>query len=156
MKKPSLRLVHAVIGKSIIEALLVGILAIVFFVDAFPPYFRGWGEITPDGVFGWAVNSAQKDDRVEVQLFVDGKFVASGSANQYRPDVRAALWAKDDWHGYSFKLPTLAPGKHVAAIYGLHMSGGGRRQTLQLLGNTMSYLSDQDGHITPLEKPRTN
>ena len=156
MKKPSLRLVHAVIGKSDNRGITCRHPGDRIFCRCLSALLSWLGEITPDGVFGWAVNSAQKDDRVEVQLFVDGKFVASGSANQYRPDVRAALWAKDDWHGYAFKLPTLAPGKHVAAIYGLHMSGGGRRQTLQLLGNTMSYLSDQDGHITPLEKPRTN
>lgn len=156
MKPPSVRLVHAVIGKSIAEALLVGILAIVFFVDAFPPYFRGWGEVTPDGIGGWVVDNAHPYARVDVQLFVDGGFVATGTANQYRPDVRAAHWAKDDWHGYSFKLPALPAGRHVAAIYALHSSGAGTRQTLQLLGRPLPYLLDQDGRIIPLEKRQTN
>ncbi len=85
MKKPSTSLVQILIGKSILETLLVGALAVFTYVTIFPPYFHGWGEITESGVSGWAVNDAEPWARVEIQLFIDGRFVAHGVANKSRP-----------------------------------------------------------------------
>src|SRR4030095_4439634 len=104
---PQLKLVHALLGKSIAETILVGSLAIYFFFSAFPPYYKGWGEVTRQGIAGWAVDSSSPYSRVNVQLFIDGKFVANAVANQSRPDVRAAGWATDDWHGFSFPIASL-------------------------------------------------
>lgn len=148
MSAPSMRLVHALLGKSIAETILLGGLAISFFFVAFPPHFRGWGEATPQGIAGWAVNSSAPGQRVEVQLFIDDKFVSSAVANTYRPDVREAGWAPDDWHGYSFVLPSLPAGPHIARIYALHESGGGARQTLQMLGDPIHFVTDQSGAIS--------
>src|SRR5882762_9463424 len=123
MKNPSSRLVHVLIGKSILEVLVVGALAVVTFVTVLPPFFHGWSEVTETGISGWAVNNASPWERVEVQLFVDGRFFAEGIANQYRPDVSAAGWAKDPWHGYCFVLTSLAVGEfkglHEARVYAL-------------------------------------
>ncbi len=74
MKKPSASLVHVLIGKSVVETLLVGALAVFTYLTVLPPYFHGWGEITKTGVAGWAVNNAEPWDRVEVQLYIDGRF----------------------------------------------------------------------------------
>lgn len=145
MNQPAQKLVHALIGKSVVESLLVGALAIGFFVNAFPPYFRGWGELADQRISGWAVNSAQPDERVVVQLFIDGNFVVSGIANLPRPDVRQAGWAADDWHGYSFDLLPLSPGLHEARIYAIHQVDDGRRQTLQMLGNPIQFKTDAQG-----------
>jgi hypothetical protein len=46
MKHPSPNLVHLLIGKSILETLLVGTLAVLAFISLVPPYFHGWGEVT--------------------------------------------------------------------------------------------------------------
>ena len=139
MKQPSSRLVHLLIGKSIAESLLVGTLAVFLFANAFPPYFRGWGEATPTAISGWAVNSSAPWDRVEIQLFIDERFVANGVANESRPDVLAAGWSKDEWHGYTLRLPSLEVGLHEARVYAVHESDNGARRTLQLLGDPIVF-----------------
>ncbi|MGH9967049.1 MAG: hypothetical protein ACREBG_04340 [Pyrinomonadaceae bacterium] len=145
-----LRLFQILIAKSIAETLLVGTLAVIFFYTTFPPYFHGWGEASPEALVGWVVNDSRPWDRVEVQLFIDGKFIANGVANLPRPDVMAAGWSKDEWHGYAFFPPRLAAGMHEARVYAIHESGGGVRQTLQLVGNPIRFASDESGKLADL------
>src|ERR1044072_484849 len=147
MKTPSARLVHVLIGKSILETLLVGALALFTFMTVMPPYFHGWGEATNAAIAGWAVNNAAPWERVEVQLYVDGKFIADGVAAQSLPDVLAAGWSKDEWHGYSFPIRGLALGRHEARGYALHDSGAGLRKSLQLLGDPIVFEVDGDGRL---------
>jgi hypothetical protein len=141
MHGPSSKLLHLLIGKSILETVLVGAVAVGFYARAFPPTFHGWGEAPESSrsIVGWAVNNADPWGRVEVQLFVDGSLVGTQIANLSRPDVRYAGWAKDEWHGYNFTLPALAGGRHEARVYALHQSGNGVRYTLQLLGDPISF-----------------
>jgi hypothetical protein len=151
MKTPTTRLVHVLIGKSIAETLLVGALAVFTFISVLPPYFHGWGEVTESGISGWAVNNASPWERVEVQLFVDGIFVGDTVADKYRPDVSAAGWAKDEWHGYTFALTSLpdrvpAALTHEARVYVLHDSGDRVRKSLQLLGKPI-WFSVRDGRL---------
>lgn len=145
MKKPSTSLVHFLIGKSILETLLVGALAVFTYITIFPPYFHGWGEITDAGVAGWAVNNAEPWARVEVQLFIDGHFVAQSVANKSRPDVLAAGWSRDEWHGYVISVSGLTEGTHEARVYALHPSGDGDRKTLQLLGSPIPFSIGPNG-----------
>jgi hypothetical protein len=145
MKTPSPTLVHVLIGKSILETLLVGGLALFAFMSLMPPYFHGWGEVTDTGISGWAVNNAAPWDRVELQLFIDGRFVATTVANEARPDVLAAGWSKDQWHGYTFSITSQTPGLHEARVYALHDSGRGARKSLQLLGDPLPVFVDQEG-----------
>jgi len=145
MKTPSTSLVHVLIGKSILEALLVGALAVFTFISILPPYFHGWGEVTNTGISGWVVNDAAPWDRVKVQLFVDGDFVASSVAYESRRDVVTAGWSKDEWHGYTFPVTSLNAGLHEARVYALHNSGDGTRKTLQLVGDPIVFLVDANG-----------
>ena len=133
------KLVHVLIGKSIVETLLIGALAVVTFIMVFPPHFHGWGEVTDQAIAGWAVNNAEPYQRVPVQLFINGEFVAAAVADVSRPDVSAAGWARDPWHGYLFQLPSLPAGRHEARIYAAHDSGDGKRKSLQLLGNPVIF-----------------
>lgn len=150
MTTPSARLVNLLLGKSIIETLVVGALAVFTFISVLPPYFHGWGELTDTGISGWAVNNSSPAERVEVQLFVDGKFVAQGIADKHRPDVLAAGWAQDAWHGYTFTAPAV-PGEknqvHEARVYALHDSGGGSRKSLQLLGDPIRFAINEERHL---------
>src|SRR5881397_1530871 len=122
MKNPSSNLINILLGKAIAETLLVGALAVSFYFTTFPPAFRGWGEALKESesIAGWAVNDASVWERVEVQLFIDDKFVGAQIANLPRPDVRDAGWAKDEWHGYSFQLTNLNHGPHKARVYAVH------------------------------------
>jgi len=154
MKTPSRSLIHVLVGKSIVETLLVGALAVFTFITVLPPYFHGWGEVTETGISGWAVNNAAPWDRVEVQLFVDGQFMAQSVANRSRPDVLAAGWAKDEWHGYIFPMTALRPGKHEGRVYALHDSGDGVRKTLQLLGDPIPFSVDPNGKLVTVPAPK--
>ena len=141
---------HALIAKSIAETILVGTLAVLFFFNSFPPYFQGWGEATSVGISGWVVNRASPWQRVEIQLFIDGKLVANGTANLSRSDVLAAGWSRDAWHGYTFLVRPLQAGIHEARVYAMHESGGGTRRTLQLVGDPIHFSVDENGKLTDL------
>lgn len=147
MKTPSTTLVHALIGKSILETLLLGVLAVFTFITVLPPYLHGWCEVTEMGISGWVVNNAAPWDRLEVQFFVDGKFVTYAVANESRPDVFAAGWAKDQWHGFTFPLTSMNAGLHEARVYALHDSGDGVRKSLQLVGDPIQFSVDKNGKL---------
>jgi hypothetical protein len=145
MKQPRSQLVNLLIGKSILETILVGTLAVVVYLQAFPPTFHGWGEFVTEtqSIAGWAVNNAAPWDRLEVQLFIDDRLYGTQLAQLSRPDVVAAGWAKDEWHGYNFSLSGLAPGNHEARVYAMHRNGD--RFTLQLLGDPIQFVVSGDG-----------
>jgi hypothetical protein len=147
MKKPTSQLVNLLIAKSMLETILVGTIAVVVYLRVFPPTFHGWGEAVAasQSISGWAVDDADPWRRVEVQLFVDGKLVGAQVAQLSRPDVVAAGWAKDEWHGYNFVLRDLPPGAHEARVYAFHPSNNGARFTLQLLGDPIRVQVDVDG-----------
>src|SRR6185436_12538596 len=109
MKKPPINLIHVLIAKSIIETLFVSVLVVVYFLDVFP-HFHGWGEVSPQAISGWAVNSRNPSERVEVQLFVDDRFVARTVAGQSRPQVVKGGWATDEWHGFSIPVAAMEAG----------------------------------------------
>lgn len=152
MKHPENRLVNVLLAKSLAESVLVGAITVVFFIDVFPPFFRGWGEATPKSIAGWVVNNDAPWERVEVQLFIDETFVANAVAHRSRPDVVAAGWAQDEWHGFEFEVYNVPPGEHEARVYALHSSGGGVRNTLQLLGDPIRFRKTADGTLTDLSK----
>ena len=141
------RLVNLLIAKSILETILVGTIAVVVYVNAFPPTFHGWGEAVAGtkSISGWVVNDSDPWGRVEVQLFVDEKLIGTQVAHLSRPDVVAAGWSKDEWHGYSFEVTGLAAGPHEARVYALHSSGNGARYTLQMLGDPIGFEVSGDG-----------
>lgn len=147
MKKPSSQLVNLLIAKSILETILVGAIAVGVYMNAFPPTFRGWGEAVPETqtIQGWAVNDADPWQRVEVQLFIDGRFRNKQIATYSRPDVMSAGWAKDEYHGYIFTSPELDVGIHEARVYALHPSSDGARYTLQMLGDPIRFEVKSDG-----------
>jgi hypothetical protein len=144
------RLTNLLIAKSIAEVVLVGALAIVFFFVAFPPYFEGWGEATPNSIAGWAVDRRHPLQPVEVQLFIDDHFVAASFATLARPDIVIAGKAADEKHGYDFEIPVLRMGWHVARVYAVHSSGKGARKTLQLLGDPIEF--SVPAGLTPIRR----
>ena len=144
MKK---QLVNLLIAKSIFDTVLVGTIAVAVYFNQFPPTFHGWGEAVAESqsISGWAVNDSDPWQRVEVQLFIDGKLIGTQVANQSRSDVFAAGWARDEWHGYNFVVPGLSAGTHEARVYALHPSLNGARYTLQILGNPIQVQVGAEG-----------
>jgi len=141
--KSRARLVQLLISKSIVEALLIGTVAVAFFFATTNPYFRGvLDNADKRSVTGWAVDESRPFARVEVQLFVDDRFAAAGSADQFRPDVHEAKRAADDWHGFVFETPRLPVGDHEARVYAVHSNGDGARKTLQLIGKPYRFRAE--------------
>lgn len=136
------KLVNVLIAKSILETIFVGALAVIVYTKLFPPTFHGWGEAVVEArsISGWVVDDADPWRRVEVQLFVDGKLVGTQVAQQSRPDVAAAGWSKDEWHGYNFVVTGLTAGPHEARVYALHQWGD--RFTLRMLGDPIRFEVD--------------
>jgi hypothetical protein len=154
MKLPSSTLIHVLIGKSIAETLLVGSLAVIAFLSVLPPYFQGWVDVTDDGIAGWAVDRSSPWERVEVQLFIDGRFFDTEVASRSRPDVSAAGWTLDEWHGYNFVITSLSAGQHEARVYALRNSGNLARKSLQMLGKPMQFIVGADGKLQELPTAR--
>ncbi len=125
------------------EALLITAVAVGFYFATTNRHLQGvLDQADNQTVSGWVVDQAKPSEQVEVQLFIDGKFVADAIAAEFRPDVRSAGRAQDDHHGFVFRTPRLAPGEHEARVYALYSSSAGSRQTLQLIGKPFRFRID--------------
>ncbi|MFN0120601.1 MAG: hypothetical protein ACKV2V_08875 [Blastocatellia bacterium] len=129
------RLLRAVIAKTVLEILalcfLVSLAAYWFFL----PRLRGAIDVVKPGrIAGWALDSGRPDERTEVQLFIDDRFVASRRADEKREDLVGAGVAGDAHHGFSFsgELPMLTPGDHLVQVYAVSPSAGGHRTMFPL------------------------
>ena len=138
------KLRHLLIAKSMAEALLITAVSVGFYFVTTNPYLRGVLDYADNQtVAGWAVDQGQPAARVEVQLYIDGIFVGDQAAAEFRPDLREAKRAEDDWHGFVFKLPPIPPGEHEARVYAAH--DGGSRRTLQLIGKPLRFRISASG-----------
>jgi hypothetical protein len=125
------------------EALLVTAVAVVFYFATTNRHLRGvLDQADRQAVTGWVVDESQPSTRVEVQLFIDEKFIADTMATEFRPDVHEARRAEDDWHGFVFRTPALPAGEHEARVYALYSAGAGTRRTLQLIGKPFRFRID--------------
>ena len=136
-------LIHLLLGKSVAEALLVTFVAASFYLATTNPNLRGWlDQADAQTISGWAVDDGNPSRRVEVQLFIDDKFIEQREATEFRPDVHLAKRAEDDWHGFVFKTPALARGEHAARVYVLHRGASDARRTLQIIGKPLRFRID--------------
>jgi hypothetical protein len=134
------RLADLIIAKAFLELLLLAALAVGFYYVAFPPSFQGSLDLADErNVRGWVVDRSRPGEKVEVQLFIDGRFVASGFADEPRPDVRARGFAPDERHGFVFNLEPPRRGVYEARVYAVHASGEGTRRTLQIIGAPLRF-----------------
>jgi len=139
---------HLVFAALVCVTLAAGAWAVWVEYTSFPPHFRGFGEVTRNGeVAGWAVDPSRPGAHLKVELYVDGRFVAHGSATLPRPDVVAAGRATDPDCGYRFPLPPLTAGPHEARVYALHAPGPAERRTLKQLGDPLRFDTGADGRV---------
>ena len=129
------------IGKGIAEALFLTALATWFTYANFHPFFRGALDVADaQRVEGWAVDSADPSARVQVHLYIDGRFAEARAADEERADVLQAGRARDARHGFRFKTPPLAPGReYEARVYAVHEARDRKSRTLQLLGKPLRF-----------------
>ena len=139
-QRSSSRLIQLLFAKSILEALVICGVSVAFYFTTTNPYIHGWlDQADSKAVIGWVVDESNPPGRVEVQLFIDGKFVADRAATEFRPDVHASGRANDDWHGFIFNTPLLQVGEHEARVYAVHSARSGMRRTLQIIGKPLRF-----------------
>lgn len=132
------KLLQLLLAKSIVEAVLVTVLAVSFYLVVTNPHLRGWlDQADAQTISGWVVDDRSGGRRVEVQLFIDDKFVENRVADAFRPDVCLAQRANDDWHGFVFQTPPLAAGDHDVRVFAVHRGGSDERRTLQIVGKPL-------------------
>jgi hypothetical protein len=143
------RLSRALALKSVAEVLFVVALFAAFSYTHFHPKFRGAVDVADARtVEGWVVDEAEPGRQVEVQLFIDGRFVAQRRAELPRPDVLAAGRAASAEHGFRFDTPPLEPRgtEYEARVYAMHAAGGGERRTLNQIGKPLRFRVPAGGH----------
>ncbi|MDT7540927.1 MAG: hypothetical protein QOE33_831 [Acidobacteriota bacterium] len=117
------RLSKFLIGKSITETLFLVALVSAFSYAHFNPRLRGTLDVANEReVSGWVVDEAGPDKRVEVELYIDGHFVARRRAGEWRPDVLAAGRAVSANHGFAFETPPLPAreAEYEASVFAAH------------------------------------
>lgn len=144
--------IHLVLGFLIVTTLAILLVCVYWNLVFFPPAFTGWGEVTPDQkIAGWAINRRDANRRVEVQLYIDDRFVGHTVAELPRPDVVQAGWTQDPRCGYAFPVPALSAGVHEARVYGMYQVPGGNYVTLQMTGDPLKFSVDADGSVMPVK-----
>lgn len=134
------RLCRLLIIKSVIDVLLVGALCLGLYYSAFNPYFRGsLDEASSEWVRGWVIDLSQPAEPIEVQLYIDGRFAESRTADFPYPNLLSTRLTPNDRHGFFFYTPPLETGEHEARVYAVHESASGERQTLSLIGSPLKF-----------------
>jgi hypothetical protein len=152
-----MRLTRLLITKSLAETLFVSALAVYFYFTTAPAVYQGWTEVTARGIAGWVVNRQQKPgEHVEVQLYVDGRFIGNTFADISRPDVVAAGRARDEHCGFNFELPTLSTGEHEAQAYALHYNRRTNRRALLSVGPHLRFKVETGGNLLGLPSFKTD
>lgn len=126
------RIRRLLVAKAALETLFVVALASAFFYVNWNP--RVDGSVASDGqtrVEGWVAGARGEGEPLEVQLFIDGHFVASTTAGG---EPRAGRETPTGARGFSFDLPRLQPGEHEARVYVVHVGGGRMRLALHPVG----------------------
>jgi hypothetical protein len=126
--------------KSFLEILFVVALTVGYYATAFHPSFRGALDFADQQqIAGWVMDRANPEMPVEVQLFINGRFIADSEASLSRPDIVAAGLAPDALHGFRFQVPEMPDGHYEARVYAVYSSGKGSRKTLQLIGSPRAF-----------------
>ncbi|HMY74709.1 MAG TPA: hypothetical protein PLQ88_23020, partial [Blastocatellia bacterium] len=76
-------------------------------------------------IAGWVHDPQSPAAALEVQLFIDGQFIATTPADEPREDlVRAGVTSRAN-HGFNFKLDStnLAIGEHTVQVYAVRNVG---------------------------------
>jgi hypothetical protein len=145
------KLTYFLIAKTFLETSLTLALVAYFNYADFLPGFRGWLDVANEReIAGWVMNRNVPSESVEVQLYINDRFVASQMAGLARPDVGQAERIRGERYGFRFETPRLDPGEYEARVYAVHESRGGARRTLQLIGTPLRLTVNSQG-AQPIE-----
>ncbi len=141
-RSPASQLLKAILAKSVIEILLVCAVVTMAAFSNFSPLLRGAIDLADQNrVAGWVHDPLSPEEAIEVQLFIDGRFVASTIADQRRDDlVRAKATTKPD-HGFAFEIGGLKldHGLHSAQVYAVRSAAGSSKALLPISKNPLAF-----------------
>lgn len=124
---PATKLLRAVIAKSFVEVILVCAIASLAAFTTFSPQLRGAIDVADQArIAGWVNDPRTPKVALEVQLFIDGKFVASQLADRGREDLVSAGVTKTANHGFSFDSGqlNLSTGEHSVQVFAVRDAAG--------------------------------
>jgi hypothetical protein len=136
------KLLRAIAVKTLIELLFICFLATYAAFVNYSPLLRGAiDRADQTHVAGWAHDPQTPTEALEVQLFIDDHFVATGRAGERRDDLVQAGATTLPNHGYSFDLSAvqLAPGEHTAQVYALRRAAGINKMLVPLSREPMIF-----------------
>ena len=129
------KLLRAILAKAFLELLFIcGIATYAAFVN-YSPLLRGAIDVADQNrVAGWAHDPLVPAESLDVQLFIDGQFIAAQRADDLREDLVKAGATKHPRHGFHFDLQpvSLANGVHAAQVYALRTAVGTNQMLLPL------------------------
>ena len=136
------RLLRAVLVKAGFEIGFVCVIATLAAFHNASPLLRGAiDEANQTHVAGWAYDPLTPQASLEVQLFIDERFLRATRADQPRADLVQAGVTPQVTHGFSFELTdaTLTPGQHSAQVYALRNAAGKNKALLPLSKEPVTF-----------------
>ncbi|MGH9837874.1 MAG: hypothetical protein ACREEM_03730 [Blastocatellia bacterium] len=124
------RLLRAIIAKSALEIAVVCLVAALAAFSNFSPLVRGAVDVADQKrIAGWSLDPLAPNEAVEVQLFIDGQFIATKRADERRDDLVEAGVAATPHHGFSFAIEPLklGTGEHAAQVYAVREAAGSNK-----------------------------
>jgi SpoIID/LytB domain protein len=109
----------------------------------------GSGEI---GVSGWAIDRSRTSADL-VDVYVDGRWAATGTADKPRPDVGAAYPGYGPNHGFDFTVPA-GPGSHQVCTFAI--DDGGNHLGMGCRTATSTGNGDAAGNLEAVRRPNPN
>jgi hypothetical protein len=129
------RLLRAVIAKSFVEIFVVCVIATLAAFSNFSPMLRGHIDVADQmRVSGWVYDPLAPNSVIQVQLFIDGHFVAARVADESREDLVEAGATNKPNHGFTFSLKSLnlTRGKHTVQVYALRGTSGATKALIPI------------------------
>lgn len=132
------RLVKLIAAKLALDLLFVCGLALYTHAVTFGRGFDGALEhVDGRGASGWVVDLERPGVPVEVQLFLDGEFVASATATESRLDDAPSNTSGSVRRSFVFEFQRA--GEYEARVYAVREGRGGARRTLQQIGGARHF-----------------
>lgn len=128
-------LLRAVLAKSFIEVALVCVVATLAAFSTFNPQLRGAIDVADQTrIAGWVHDPQSPDEIIEVQLFIDEKFIATTRADERRDDLARTGATIQPNHGFSISVESLnlPNGAHRAQVYAVREAAGANKILLPI------------------------
>ncbi len=134
------RIAKLVAAKLALDLLFVGGFALYTRAVTFGRDFDGALEHADGrGARGWVVDLERPGEPVEIQLFENGRFVASTIAEELRTDTDTTTTHGEGRRGFTFRFERDIYGDHTVSVYAVRTGRGGERRMLQAVGEPINF-----------------